>query len=875
MRTMKAVIAFLSATAMLVGAPADAQFNSGQVLKATDLNAALASPSITGGTINGSVIGGTNPKAGTFTNLSVTGSLTATGLVTLPALATQAANTVVANVTGSTASPTAFAMPSCSGSNNALRWTSGTGFACASSIALTSGGLNQFAATTSAQLASIVSDETGTGSLVFATNPTIVGASFSAGLGINYSNPSITLNDTSGTNQAAMLFQKNGSTAWYFYNTSSSNAFGLARVVGGSYTDSPITVSNSTGAVTMSDGITNSPISGSTGAFTTLSSTGSTSVAYSNPVLAVNDTSGSNKAAMQLQKNGTTQWQVSSSSTAGAFAVDRYVSGSYVDSPLGISNSTGVVSMSGGLSVTGTTGLGTPTSVGTSVFPTIVAPVSTTATSTNGSTSITVASATGIAVGMGIYGSFTGVCSAASAAYQQSYVTAISGTTVTMSCPATTSTTASVQFGQQRYSATSSAIASDLGAQTLKVGAAAQGNSSAWLNQVSTGQDYRLTSAAQVVSPPGGGYALTTAARSSDATGGASAFPFQSILYLDSWGNTGYAAENVYLQDNLAAATAGHSQPHIQMEQSINSQWGTPPSEDPFFTNQVNQTIAHRYDCGTGQSTTTGLNGCTTAIDIVPNPQNFQNGIVIANGALDTGGGTRQANAMSMPLMTGFTWYSAASTYSGAIYSPSAGVLNSLVPSGGQFNFVVNGNPTASITGTGLNGTAIGQTTAAGGNFTTLSASGLITPSTTNGIKGTAAADNANVGSVGEYASSTVASGSAVSLTSGSSANITSITLTPGDWDVWGIVGTSPGGSTAQSYVAGGVSTTSATLPGVTSGATAQAPFTAVTGAGVVLPVGRTRINVSSNTIVYLVATSNFTGSSNAAYGGLFARRAR
>lgn len=40
--------------------------------------------------------------------------------------------------------------------------------------ALTTGNLSQFAATTSSQLAGVISDETGTGSLVFATSPTIV-----------------------------------------------------------------------------------------------------------------------------------------------------------------------------------------------------------------------------------------------------------------------------------------------------------------------------------------------------------------------------------------------------------------------------------------------------------------------------------------------------------------------------------------------------------------------------------------------------------------------------------------------------------------------------------------------------------------------------
>lgn len=70
----------------------------------------------------------------TYKNLTVNGSFTATGLVTTSDLAAQAANTVLANATGSIASPTAFAMPSCSGGANALSWTSGAGFSCNTSL---------------------------------------------------------------------------------------------------------------------------------------------------------------------------------------------------------------------------------------------------------------------------------------------------------------------------------------------------------------------------------------------------------------------------------------------------------------------------------------------------------------------------------------------------------------------------------------------------------------------------------------------------------------------------------------------------------------------------------------------------------------------
>ena len=74
-----------------------------------------------------------NPS-GSITGQAIvsTGASTAPswGDVPVTAFASQAANTIVANATGSAAKPTAFAMPSCSTSASILQYTSGTGFAC-------------------------------------------------------------------------------------------------------------------------------------------------------------------------------------------------------------------------------------------------------------------------------------------------------------------------------------------------------------------------------------------------------------------------------------------------------------------------------------------------------------------------------------------------------------------------------------------------------------------------------------------------------------------------------------------------------------------------------------------------------------------------
>lgn len=87
----------------------------------------------TSSTGSGSVVLSSAP---TIANPTFTGTVTASGLFSLSSLAPQAANTVVANATGSSASPTAIAMPGCSGASNALQYTSGTGFTCGSNYAL-------------------------------------------------------------------------------------------------------------------------------------------------------------------------------------------------------------------------------------------------------------------------------------------------------------------------------------------------------------------------------------------------------------------------------------------------------------------------------------------------------------------------------------------------------------------------------------------------------------------------------------------------------------------------------------------------------------------------------------------------------------------
>lgn len=149
-------------------------------------------------------------------------------------------------------------------------------------------------------------------------------------------------------------------------------------------------------------------------------------------------------------------------------------------------------------------------------------------------------------------------------------------------------------------------------------------------------------------------------------------------------------------------------------------------------------------------------------------------------------------------------------------------------------------------------------------------------------LLGTTTNDNAVAGNVGEFISSSIALGSAVSLTTATPANVTSISLTAGDWDVNTDVYFTGGVGAAVTYLAGSVSTTSATMDTTTlgrfasvycAGGSAFATANSVSNIQAV-SLASTRVSVASTTTVYAVAQSVFT-STCSAYGIIRARRIR
>lgn len=140
--------------------------------------------------------------------------------------------------------------------------------------------------------------------------------------------------------------------------------------------------------------------------------------------------------------------------------------------------------------------------------------------------------------------------------------------------------------------------------------------------------------------------------------------------------------------------------------------------------------------------------------------------------------------------------------------------------------------------------------------------------SSTSGLIGTTTNDSAAALSVGEYVSNTT---TGIALTTGTPANLTSVSLTAGDWDVWGTVQITP--TAALTLVIGNISTTSATLSGPAT-AFGQFNLTFTSASTSVIPIGQARFSLSATTTVYLVGQATFTSTATGA-GHMGARRVR
>jgi hypothetical protein len=138
-------------------------------------------------------------------------------------------------------------------------------------------------------------------------------------------------------------------------------------------------------------------------------------------------------------------------------------------------------------------------------------------------------------------------------------------------------------------------------------------------------------------------------------------------------------------------------------------------------------------------------------------------------------------------------------------------------------------------------------------------------------ITGVITVSNAAAGAVGELISNVIPSASAVSLTTSVVSNITTISLTAGDWDVSGNFSITTTGLSSAGF--GWTSLSNATQPDTSLLSGLSLP--AVTGPDYYFTTPFLRVNVASTTTIYLSAICTFTTGTATACGGIYARRRR
>jgi len=133
----------------------------------------------------------------------------------------------------------------------------------------------------------------------------------------------------------------------------------------------------------------------------------------------------------------------------------------------------------------------------------------------------------------------------------------------------------------------------------------------------------------------------------------------------------------------------------------------------------------------------------------------------------------------------------------------------------------------------------------------------------------------ASAGNIGELmTSSTTTPG--LTLTNNNASNVRSLTLTAGDWNVWGNIGFSTSATAPVTQYYGGITTSSATVVSVPgSGAQAQYLLSVANTTAWLFPVGMAAVSVTTNTPIFLVGLLSFASGSASGFGFIGARRVR
>lgn len=139
-------------------------------------------------------------------------------------------------------------------------------------------------------------------------------------------------------------------------------------------------------------------------------------------------------------------------------------------------------------------------------------------------------------------------------------------------------------------------------------------------------------------------------------------------------------------------------------------------------------------------------------------------------------------------------------------------------------------------------------------------------------VPATATNNNAAAGTVGETVRGTNAG---VPLTTAVSADIATVALTAGDWDVWGVVHFVPAATTTPTALAVSTGTVANTFAGYDDDSASAIAAAFATNQQHVLQAGMKRYSLAAPTTVRLVANSTFGTNTMTANGVINARRRR
>ncbi len=272
----------------------------------------------------------------------------------------------------------------------------------------------------------------------------------------------------------------------------------------------------------------------------------------------------------------------------------------------------------------------------------------------------------------------------------------------------------------------------------------------------------------------------------------------------------------------------------------------------------------------------TGASSALTLITVIGDPTFAETDYFVNNVVTGFIGSSAVETYMGTVTNTPFTFYPHNLSRTVAFYptggitldGATSGTLTLTPPAVAGSSIVTLPAGTTNFSATGGASQVVKQDTA-GGAFTV----GTVI---TSGLTCTATNDNAAAGKIGEYVVSNIVVASGVALTTATPLNVTSISLTAGDWDARGTVAFSPAAGTLIVDMKGGINTVTNTLPTLSGTAPlVDIPLSPSAGIGATIPVGVGRLSLGATTTVYLVAQSTFTVSTCKAYGFISARRVR